>query len=519
MVALQANRGVGGVDPALRLVGVALIVALVTLTSLVSYLFFHTVAEVMFVVVGFGALVLALTVREFLDDDFPVFVGVGLGAASLLHLVHLVDFPGMDMIDASADSPTQVWLAARTLLAVTFVLAPFVLGRRVRLRLVGSVYGGAVALIVASIYWWDLFPSAYGPEKGLTSFKVMAEYAISSLFALAIVLLWRRRALLPAAAFPRLVAALAASIISELWFTLYTGPETWPNMAGHIFLVLSVVLVYIGLIEDSLVRPHAVAVTNLQAAQRLHERLARSLLPSSPIHHPAVDVLTQYRPGERRLELGGDFSDVVEEREDVLAVICGDVSGQGPDAAALGAVLRVSWKALVLAGTAPQQIVESLRRVLTRERQDDETFATACLAWIDLRHGELSLLNVGHPLPLLLGDHVVSLEAPVVPPLGSLDVPVRGPTHIGLPTEWSLVFYTDGLIEGRSSPGSSERFGEERLVETFERLARHPLDAACLKDVVAAVESASGEPFNDDVTLVVVSSRLAGRPRGAHQPG
>ncbi|MEE4274276.1 MAG: MASE3 domain-containing protein, partial [Thermoleophilia bacterium] len=94
--AAMIGKGAGGpprVNASLRLAGAALIVLVVALTALVSYLFFHTVAEVIFAVVGFGALILSLTLREFLDDDFAVFVGLGLGAAALVHLVHMVDFP------------------------------------------------------------------------------------------------------------------------------------------------------------------------------------------------------------------------------------------------------------------------------------------------------------------------------------------------------------------------------------------------------------------------------------------
>jgi hypothetical protein len=509
-VSAEGHPSPPGVSFGLRVAGVALIVLLVTLTSLVSYLFFHTVAEMMFAVVGFGALILALTLREFLDDDFPVFVGIGLSASVLLHLVHMVNFPGMGVIAGSVDPPTQVWLAARLLLALTFVAAPFVLGRRVWLRVVVPVYGALVAVALASIYWWGVFPSAYSRETGLTPFKLVTEVVISVLFALAIVLLWRRRAQLPAAAFPLLVAALVASIAAELAFMLYEGPYTWPNMAGHVFLVLSAVLVYLGLVEDSLARPHAVAVANLHKVRRLHERLARSLLPTMSGRHAAADVLMYYRAGDRRLGLGGDFADVLEERDGRLAVICGDVSGHGPDAAALGAMLRVGWSALVLSGAPPSRIVDGLRAIVRRERQDDDTFATACLAWVDPGAGEVALLNAGHPPPLLLHGAVVPLGHPPLPPLGVLDVPVGEPSHFDLPEDCSLVFYSDGLIEGRVTPDSSERFGERRLIKTFADLARAPLDRDALERVTAAVERAAA-PFVDDVTIVVISPRAQRR--------
>jgi serine phosphatase RsbU (regulator of sigma subunit) len=248
-------------------------------------------------------------------------------------------------------------------------------------------------------------------------------------------------------------------------------------------------------------------VANLREVKLLHERLEKSLLPTLPVRHPAVDVVTYYRPGQHELELGGDFIDVVDERDGGLAVICGDVSGHGPDAAALGAMLRVSWQALVVSGAAPAEVVGSLRQVLARERHDEDTFATACLAWIDPGADELRVVNVGHPLPLLIADGVTKLEVPALPPLGTIDVAVREPLPLALPVGWTLLFYTDGLIEGRSAPGAAERFGEERLIDALERLVTKPVDSAGLDRVLRAAEKAGGEPLTDDVTVVVVAKR------------
>ena len=491
------------------MVAVTLVAVLVTLTGFVSFLLFHTVAEIMFAVVGFGVLIMAVALRQFLDDDFSVFVGIALGTAALLQLVHTVDFPGMNVISGTPDTSAQMWIAARTVLAASFVVAPFVLGHRLRLRPIVSLYLAVAALALAAVYWWEVFPSAYTVEHGPTRFKSVMEYAVSGLFALAIVLLWRRRARLPGQAFPLVVGALVASIVAELWLSLHTGPQTWPNMVGLVFLVLSAILVYLGLVEDSLARPHVLAVANLREAQSLHERLEKSLLPTLPVRHPAVDVVTYYRPGDHELELGGDFIDVVDERDGGLAVICGDVSGHGPDAAALGAMLRVSWQALVVVGADLADLVRSLREVLARERNDPDTFATACLAWIDPSADELRLVNLGHPLPLLIAGGVTRLEVPALPPLGSIDVPVREAVTVALPEGWTLLFYTDGLIEGRAAPGSGERFGEDRLIATLERLVRGPVDAACIDRVMRAAESAGGEPIGDDVTVIVVAKRAA----------
>ena len=147
-----------------------------------------------------------------------------------------------------------------------------------------------------SIYWWDVFPKAYSLPEGLTTFKVVSEYVICALFALAIVLLWQRRRRLPGDGFVLLVGSLGASIAAELLFTLYVGPHTWPNHLGHVFLVLSAVLVYLALVEDTLARPHTLAVESLHEARRLHERLELSLLPTLPASHPGLAVTAHYQP-------------------------------------------------------------------------------------------------------------------------------------------------------------------------------------------------------------------------------
>jgi hypothetical protein len=498
----------------LRVSATVVLVGLVSLTSLVSYLLYHTLAEVVFAVVGLSVLIMAWALREFLEDDFAVFVGVALSVVAVLHLIHMLDFPGVDVISDSVDHPTQLWIASRFIVAGSFAVAPFVLGRRLLMRYVLAVYVVISALVLATIYWWDVFPSALDEVTGLTTFKRSSEYVVCLLLTLAMVLLWRRRSRLPRGMLLPLLAALASSIAAELFFTLYVGPDTWPNMLGHVFLMLSAVFVYIGLVEDGLARPHAIAYAGLRQAhaelreaQRLHQLLEQSLKPALDIDHPRLSVVTRVQLGERHLELGGDFIDVLPRDEGGLAVICGDVSGHGPSAAALGAVLRASWEALLVSGAQSRTIVESLRGVLCRERKDADTFATLCLAWIDPMSRSVELLNVGHPAPLLVTDTVRRLESRPLPPIGSVDLPVERPARHALPPGWRLFFYTDGLIEGRMSSVSSERFGEERLIELLDELGCGRLDGDCLDRLFGGIEGAVVEPSGDDVAVVVVAER------------
>jgi serine phosphatase RsbU (regulator of sigma subunit) len=499
-------------DRLTAIIGVALL-ALLYLARLHSYLLFHTLAEIVFIVVCLSVLVMAWSLRQFLDDDFAVFLGIGLWTVAALQIVHVVDYPGLGLISNSPDPPTQVWLGARLLLAGSFIVATFFIGRRMRAGVVLACFAAYAALLLSSVYWWHLFPESLLEGSGLTPLKKASEYIICLLFLVAIALIWRQRSRLPYQSWRLLLAALVASIAAELWFTLYHSPATWPNMIGHLFLVASALLIFRAVVDDGLARPHALAVTNLREAESMHRRLEQALVPSLPVEHEGLQVLAHYRSGERHLQLSGDFIDVLDRDELGVAVICGDVSGHGPNAAALGAMLRASWQALTVSGAAPVTIVESLRAVLERERKNPLTYATLCLAWIDARGEEVTLLSVAHPAPLLVSGHEVT-PLPVVPmpPLGAVDWPVESPLRMALPAGWRLFFYTDGLIEGRAAPGSPERFGEQRLIQAVRTLYGDVVDRESLDRLLADVEAAAGEPFADDVAVILMSQSQAQSP-------
>jgi hypothetical protein len=509
-------------DDRMTAVVAGILLVLLYVSSLLAYLLFHTLAEIVFIVVCLSVVVLAWSLRPFLDDDFAIVLGVALAFVAGLHILHIMDYPGLGLISGSPDPPTQLWLGARILLVAALIASAFVIGRRVKLWVVGACCAGYTAVLLASIYWWRVFPVAL-TEDGLTPFKKGVEYVICALFVVAIVLLWRKRDRMPGQTWRLLRAALVVTIAAELWFTLYQSAHTWPNLLGHFLLVLSALLIFRAVVDDGLARPHALAVSNLREAEQMHRRLEQALVPSVPVRREGLDIVTRYRPSEHHLALSGDFIDVLDRGHGGVAIICGDVSGHGPNAAAMGAMLRASWQALSDSGADAETIVRGLRAVLERERKNPTTFATLCLAWIDPHRGEITILNLGHPSPLLVcADGRVS-QFPTIPmpPLGTVDWPMEAPLTAALPEGWRLFFYTDGLMEGRASPGSRERFGERRLIDAVRRHMTGPVGEDDLDRLIREVEAAGGAPFDDDVAVLLVSAATTSSalPAAAGTPG
>jgi serine phosphatase RsbU (regulator of sigma subunit) len=148
-----------------------------------------------------------------------------------------------------------------------------------------------------------------------------------------------------------------------------------------------------------------------------------------------------------------------------------------------------------------------MREVLLAERTEPNAFATIVAGYIDLEGSSLTVANVGHPPPLLITDRVISLDTPPVAPLG-FGVIKDGPMgRFPLPAQWSLLCYTDGLIDARTAPGSDERYGEERLKARLGVWSARRPDGAALDELIAEIEALSGQPFADDVAVLLISTK------------
>jgi serine phosphatase RsbU (regulator of sigma subunit) len=258
-----------------------------------------------------------------------------------------------------------------------------------------------------------------------------------------------------------------------------------------------------------------------QAQRQLHEvelaaaeraRLERGLLPRPIISNPGVRWATRYRPGGQHGLLGGDFFDGIELPDGRIRVLVGDVSGHGPDEAAVGVALRVAWRALVLAECPPDAILGHLQTLLKAERPAEHVFATVCDLTVhrDLQRAELRL--GGHPAPLLARGAEIR-ELPALdrgPVLGVVPNPAWPAAEVELGSAWTLILFTDGIIEARSQSG--ELLDTAGLVGVAaESLARSPDLDGFADDLIAGAETASAGPLRDDVALFVLATEARWR--------
>ncbi|MFF3645396.1 PP2C family protein-serine/threonine phosphatase [Streptomyces sp. NPDC002564] len=240
--------------------------------------------------------------------------------------------------------------------------------------------------------------------------------------------------------------------------------------------------------------------TRLRAEE--NARLERGLLPQPMLGTSTVRVTTRYLPGAAMALLGGDFLDVVEGDDGLLHAVVGDVSGHGPDAAALGVCLRIAWRSLILGGHRGQDLLHLMERILLAERGSHPLFATCTLLTLDQHAGTATLHLAGHHEPLLTtGEGTREAAAAHGIALGiAPDLRSWPSTVIPLPASGALTLYTDGLTEGHSGT-AGRRLGVDGLLTLIDQLP--PTDPAAHVDrLIKETHALNAGRHSDDLAVL-----------------
>lgn len=238
-------------------------------------------------------------------------------------------------------------------------------------------------------------------------------------------------------------------------------------------------------------------------------RLERGLLPTPLLEGSRLRFAARYRPGRSRALLGGDFYDAVRTADGTVHAMIGDVCGHGPDEAALGVELRIAWRALTFAGLCGDELLGTLQQVLEHERASEEIFATLCTIDIAPDARSAGVCLAGHPSPLVTGrDGTRPRLLPYDesgPALGLLPTARWPRRQVELGRAWSLLMYTDGLIEGHVGEGRG-RLGQEGMTDIVaDWAARGARGESLLDATMSDVRRLNGGELTDDVAVMLLA--------------
>jgi PAS domain S-box-containing protein len=258
---------------------------------------------------------------------------------------------------------------------------------------------------------------------------------------------------------------------------------------------------------EEIARRTALAIDNARIhgeRSRIAATLQASLLPPRLPRLPGVAVASRFRAAGEAHQVGGDFFDLFATGAADWTIVMGDVSGKGPEAAAVTALARYTVREAAAHDPTPSAVLTRLNEaILSYQAEGGDRFCTAVVGRLRPATSTtaVTLASGGHPLPLRL--HAAGLVEPVGVPgmlLGVSRDPDLHDAEVELGQGDSLLLYTDGVTE---TPTAWGLLGERGLAALLE--SSRGLDADSLVERVdrIVVGLQAGDP-RDDIAMVAL---------------
>ncbi|MFQ5653810.1 MAG: PP2C family protein-serine/threonine phosphatase [Planctomycetota bacterium] len=224
--------------------------------------------------------------------------------------------------------------------------------------------------------------------------------------------------------------------------------------------------------------------------------------------YPPIHVAACYLPHDR---IGGDFYEILPLGEEHLGIWIGDVSGHGPEAAAVkrAATRLLFERALVGPPGDPLAVLQEINLELYCQLGRN-TFITAYYGVLHRPSGRLTYVRAGHCRPILVSsDGVVSiLDAPGIAFGLDPDALFRDAMAAGRATldrDALLVLYTDGLVEAFSPRRGT--YGIDRLHGFLRSVDRSAGVEEIRSRILGELSGFLGDTqLGDDLTLLCIKN-------------
>lgn len=264
-------------------------------------------------------------------------------------------------------------------------------------------------------------------------------------------------------------------------------------------------------------RMHQVLMNQRELERELQfaRHVMRALLPERPTAVEGYEFWEYYEPARH---VGGDYYGYIplvnNDPDDTgpprrWAVAVGDVVGKGLPAALLTSKLSSEIRLFLQLESDPATVVSRLNRHLDPGGILD-MYITFLIIIIDIDSHRMTLVNAGHPAPLIRrGDgrlEVFGRESSSLPLAIQLNSEYRA-VETSLGEGDVVILYSDGVTDAMNA--AQERFGEDGRLETTI-LAAPATPAEVGESIMTAVRNhAASQPQFDDVTLICLGRRQA----------
>ena len=239
----------------------------------------------------------------------------------------------------------------------------------------------------------------------------------------------------------------------------------------------------------------------LEHELKIVAQLQRNLLPQSL---PQIDGLKLAVHYETSRYTGGDYYDVVELPNGLLAILVADAEGHSAPATVMMAITCTLFRSCSSCLEKPDQILSYINDNLCKVNL--ESFVTAIYAVYDIQRKKMKIARAGHPFPIRCRSTektAEEIQCEGVPLMGFqpyAEVPV---TEVVLEPGDRLLFYTDGITD--RSNEMQELYGKNRLLSELGTAALNDPEAILSGIMDDLSRFAGNRPADDDQAMLMMA--------------
>ncbi|MEM9821178.1 MAG: PP2C family protein-serine/threonine phosphatase [Bacteroidota bacterium] len=284
---------------------------------------------------------------------------------------------------------------------------------------------------------------------------------------------------------------------SPIAYTFIGGFDRDEDMYNKVQFITTITNIIAVAIENKRLFKQQIEQERYKREMELASEMQGLLIPSFLPSGKNYELASVYKP---HLGVGGDYFDVVEFDEDIIAFCIADISGKGIAAALLMSNFQANFHTLIKERSDLDIFVRDLNESLFRITQG-EKFLTFFVAEFNKKTRVLEYINAGHNPPVMVMQNEAHLLKKGCTILGSFnEIPEIEVGRVTLEEEALILTFTDGLTDIRNDDGT---YFSEDLLKAFA-LENRRLGAEAFNDqLMAKIEEFKGkEKYPDYIDIL-----------------
>ncbi|KYC53234.1 MAG: sensory histidine kinase AtoS [Candidatus Methanofastidiosum methylothiophilum] len=243
-----------------------------------SFITFHSLAELISIIIAAGIFIVVWNSKNFVENKYYLFIGTTFIFVAVLDGLHTFSYENVGILLISGPNISmQFWVAARYLQSASFLIAPFLIGRKISINKIFAIYLTLLATIVLSIMVFKIFPDCFMDQYGSTPFRKMSEVVTTLLFFLALYAHYQKRNNFDKKLFHYLTASIGFMIAVEAFFIFDIQTYTITRILVPYLKAISFYILYKALVEHNLKKPYSLLFKELKESEEKYRELANSL--------------------------------------------------------------------------------------------------------------------------------------------------------------------------------------------------------------------------------------------------